>query len=97
MITHRFRLLIRFGAHNYQPTRAPVLDRSPTTGLGERDCEVLVLDDGALSRALFWLKQALIRISLGSFPTRSSSAWRLPPDVTCVVASTRASIEAVAS
>lgn len=95
VITYRFRLLFRFVAHNSQPTRAPVLDRSPTTGPGERDCEVLVLDDSALSRALFWLNQALIRISLGSFLTRSSSARRIPPDVTCVVASTRASIEAV--
>jgi len=55
------------------------------------------IGDSRLSRALLWLNQALIHISPGLFSYQIFVSATVTPDVTTVLASTRASIEASAA
>jgi glycosyltransferase involved in cell wall biosynthesis len=53
--------------------------------------------DGALSRTLLWLNQALIRLSPGLFSYQIFVSATVTPDVAYVLATTRASVEAAAA
>ncbi len=55
------------------------------------------IGDSALSRALLWINRALIRISPGLFSYQIFVSATVTPDVACVLASTRASVEAAAA
>lgn len=97
MITYQPRLPIRLVAYNAEHTWAPVPDRLPTMGPSEDDGEVLIIDDSTRPRAFFWLNQALIRINPDLFSDQIFVRATVTLDVSFVVRSTRASIEAAAA